>query len=876
LNLLSFFSVLIASTHFLLGEGMRKTSLFALFIILLFGNLNASTNFNSRLSSIRIGDDTTMQLSSNIVVDEGKIRIDNGGDITSPGGYLADFSQGILEHYDFETFFTGYLSPNEATHDVRLATDGDIVRAEPGTVLDGIQLEAGISATILGQPIMDDTVLLNDGAEVHLGLQSKLNTTVSMDATDGAWVSGNAWTTVALEDDLMLKDHVILDHKGTVSFDGHRIRTGGVDLTWSGSDQVWYEAADFDLGGDLTLGSTIVFDGVSTATAYFYGNGHTLHMNDNCLFISRDTTLVFENIIIDGLHGKASGGASSAGAIALDEGAYVRFKNVKILMDTSSPYEFDRGTLHVVTGGYLKILPGGGTAQNFEYSTNATELLIESSAKLIIGRGATFEYDSSTATEISFVDDSSEIYIENGTFKSTQDWTFETGTLVVDGKSTLDTTGETTIAIDATADIIIMPAATMLLSGDGTLQYGNEAEAEEEDGDLTETSKFIDTSGAASNNLGSAAAISGNYAIVGSPGANSSQGKATIFFRNGGTWEFQQDVTASDGSSSDLFGFSVAVDGDYAIVGAYRDASETGAAYIFQRSGSTWSEIKKVTASDGASGDRFGYSVAISGDYALVGAYWEDPSGTSNAGSAYIFDRTYGLGVGWWQRAKLTASDKGADDYFGHSVAISGDYAVVGAYSDNYSGDNKGSAYVFERSGITWPEKRKIRPQVAPTYGDYFGWSVSISGDYIICGCPYDDDGGMSSGSAYIFERDGGGEWGNYYAVGGYSYETQKIVSSDDANFDFFGYAVAISGDKAVVGAYGDGDNGVQSGSAYLFERSAGTWTETSKMLASDGAASDFFGKFVGLSGNYAAVGAPGDDNAKGIDAGGAYIFEFS
>jgi hypothetical protein len=128
---------------------MKRISILGLFIILLGGDLGASTNFNSMCSSIRIGDATTMRLNSKIQVDEGTIRLD-GGSLTSPFNYSADFSQGILEYRDFETFFTGNLSPNEVTHDVRLVANGDIVRAEPGMVIDGIQLDAGISATILG------------------------------------------------------------------------------------------------------------------------------------------------------------------------------------------------------------------------------------------------------------------------------------------------------------------------------------------------------------------------------------------------------------------------------------------------------------------------------------------------------------------------------------------------------------------------------------------------------------------------------------------------------------------------------------------------------------------------------------------------------
>ena len=449
---------------------MRKFFCFML-LVATVSYINASTRFSGRTSSLRIGSGTTIQLGTDIAVDEGTLRIDTGGTLSGGSDKHVNFNQGVLEYHDYETYVTGKLDMDENTHAVRLSTNGDVIRSEPGTVIDGIQVDAGISATILGQPFMDDTILLNDGSMVVLGLQSKLNQNVSMNATDAAWVAGTAWTTVVLEDDLMLEDGIILDHKGTISFLGQRIVTGGDDITWSTSDQTWYHAADLELNADFTLGATIVFDGAVTATSYIKGNRNTIEMNDKTLFVARNTTLKFENLVINGLHGKASGAGSSAGAIVLDEGAYIVFKNVTIYMDTSNPYEFDRGTLSIAKGSFLKILPGGESEQNFIYSTNATLFNIESKAKLIIGRNATFEYDSSSETELLFVDETSEIYLDSATFKVTQNWTFATGTLISEGKSTIDTTGETTASIATTADLVIMPGATMLVEGNGTLQY---------------------------------------------------------------------------------------------------------------------------------------------------------------------------------------------------------------------------------------------------------------------------------------------------------------------------------------------------------------------------------------------------------------------
>jgi len=216
-----------------------------------------------------------------------------------------------------------------------------------------------------------------------------------------------------------------------------------------------------------------------------------------------------------------------------------------------------------------------------------------------------------------------------------------------------------------------------------------------------------------------------------------------------------------------------------------------------------WPEVDKLLASDGADHDRFGYSVSVSGDYAIIGAYYDDDKG-SYSGSAYIFKYD---GTVWYEQAKLTASDGAADDLFGHCVSISGDYAIIGAYLDDDHGSESGSAYIFKRDGETWYEQDKLTASDGAA-GDVFGYSVSISGDYAIVGAWRDDDKGDDSGSAYIFKRDGS-VWS----------EQVKLTASDGAAEDRFGYCVSVSGDYdyAIVGAYVDDDNGDYSGSAYMF-----------------------------------------------------------
>jgi hypothetical protein len=364
--------------------------------------------------------------------------------------------------------------------------------------------------------------------------------------------------------------------------------------------------------------------------------------------------------------------------------------------------------------------------------------------------------------------------------------------------------------------------------------------------------------------FGDSVAISGDYAIVGAAGDDdkgNASGSAYIFQRSGGSWTQVAKLTASDGLAGDYFGCSAAIAGDYAIVGANeakRNGIRIGLAYIFQRSDSTWNEVAKLAAGDGADLDNFGASVAISGDYAIVGAL-DDDDKSNDSGSAYIFHRS---GSSWTRVAKLTASDGAAYDFFGGSVAISGDYAIVGAAGDDDKGEQSGSAYVFHRSGSSWTQAAKLTASDGVGC-DNFGQSVAIFGDFAVVGTVDDCDRGVA-GSAYIFQRSGG-SWT----------QMAKLTASDGSADDFFGESVAISGDYVIVGAAGDDDKGEQSGSAYIFHRNGSSWTQTAKLTARDGAAHDFFGESVAISGDYVIVGAAGDDD-KGEQSGSAYVFSFN
>jgi hypothetical protein len=377
----------------------------------------------------------------------------------------------------------------------------------------------------------------------------------------------------------------------------------------------------------------------------------------------------------------------------------------------------------------------------------------------------------------------------------------------------------------------------------------------------SEQAKLTASDGANNDYFGSANSIDGEYVISGAY-MDDGMGSAYVFKRSGSTWSEHDKLMASDGVYADTFGGSVSISGDRVIIGACGDDDNgfySGSAYVFKNSGSSWFEETKLLASDGVAGDYFGGSVSICAEYGIIGAPYDDDKGT-DSGSAYIFIRS---GNTWTEQAKLTALDGAIDDYFGFSVDIDGEYAIIGAPYDDDNGADSGSAYIFKRSGTTWSQEAKILASDGATE-DYFGLRISISGEYIISGASRDDDFGSNSGSAYIFKRTGT-TWA----------EEAKLLASDGASADFFGYTVGIDRDRAIIGAHGNGDLGTGSGSAYIFKRTGTSWAEEAKLLASDGASVDYFGTGVSIDGIYVISGAPYDDD-NGAESGSTYIFQRS
>jgi len=326
------------------------------------------------------------------------------------------------------------------------------------------------------------------------------------------------------------------------------------------------------------------------------------------------------------------------------------------------------------------------------------------------------------------------------------------------------------------------------------------------------------------------------------------------------TWVQQQELTASDGVFNDQFGYALAVSGDTAVIGAPGKNDNQGAAYVFVQNGGVWSQQQELTASDGAAGDFFGISVSVSGNTAVIGAYGHN----LDQGAAYVFVQSGGVCS---QQQKLIASDGVAGtyspsvdmvlggDWFGISVSVSGGTAVVGAVGKN--GD-QGAAYVFIQSGTAWSQQQELTASDGEA-NENFGNSVSVSGDTAVIGAP---DENSLQGAAYVFVQSGTA-WS----------QQKKLTASDGAANDFFGFSASLDGTTAVIGALGKSGN---QGAAYVFVQSGATWNQQRELTASDGAANDNFGRSVSVSGNTAVIGA----FWKTVDSltyqGAAYVFVLS
>ena len=415
-----------------------------------------------------------------------------------------------------------------------------------------------------------------------------------------------------------------------------------------------------------------------------------------------------------------------------------------------------------------------------------------------------------------------------------------------------------------------------------------------------------------------------NGTTASSDDSSSASGAVYVYKRTGTSWAQQAYVKAANNDQSDYFGWSVSLDGDTLAVGAYgEDSNQTtitngttassddsnsksGAVYVYQRTGTSWAQEAYVKAANNDAGDGFGKTtVALSGDTLAVGAYLEDSNQTtitngttassndsnSDSGAVYVYKRT---GTSWAQEAYIKAANNDVEDYFGQTVALSGDTLAVGAYledsnqttitngttaSSDDSSSFSGAVYVYKRTGTSWAQEAYVK--AANNDGsDWFGWSVALSGDTLAVGAYAEgsnqttitngttassNNSNRSSGAVYVYRRTGT-SWAQ---------EAYVKAANNDAG-DEFGYRVSLDGDTLAVGAYYEGsnqttitngttassnDSSSYSGAVYVYKRTGTSWAQEAYIKAANNDVEDYFGESVALSGDTLAVGATGEDS---------------
>ncbi|PHS14845.1 MAG: hypothetical protein COA78_05540 [Blastopirellula sp.] len=367
-------------------------------------------------------------------------------------------------------------------------------------------------------------------------------------------------------------------------------------------------------------------------------------------------------------------------------------------------------------------------------------------------------------------------------------------------------------------------------------------------GDYVEQQKLLVSDGEADDFFGQEVAISGDTAFVGTY-VDGGQGSVYVFDKIGNQWVFQQELLGSDGSRNDVFSLSMALDGDTALIGArgYDDENYTdiGAVYVFTRSNGVWSEQQIITADNPIQYGRFGDTVALDGEYAVIGV-----PDSGFAGSAYIYKQENGV----WVEKQILQSVDGIDgDEFGTSVAISNTTVVIGARFDDHNNiDRAGSAYVFNEQNGVWNQSQKLIA-LNPEDNVHFGEFLAIDNDTIVLGAHLEH-------TAYIFTREAG------------TWSQQQILTASDNAFHF-GLSVDIDGETIVVGTGFSTQNGDQNaGSAYIFESENGTWSEQQKILASDSSPSLYFSRAIAIDAGTVIVGAYGN-TTNGLKSGAAYLY---
>ena len=428
--------------------------------------------------------------------------------------------------------------------------------------------------------------------------------------------------------------------------------------------------------------------------------------------------------------------------------------------------------------------------------------------------------------------------------------------------------------------------------------------------DWVETQQLIasDRIGAGWIGFGRSVSLSGNRAVVGAEFDSTEEyrrnGSAYIFEYDGNTWVESQKLTADDADDFDLFSHAVGISGDSIFVGA-EDADGSfnrgGVTYVFMHDGTSWVQTQKLEGSNNGNSTSFGKTLSISGNKAVIGAgsefsyifefngsQWLETKFFSNSNGDYDYTfiksvsingdqvvisgqngataisgaSVFNYDMSWVKTQQIASSDTTENSSFGSSVSISANGLVIGSdFAVDTHGNHSGAAFLYGKNGQSWDEDLRFSISEDGSAAAYFGYSVSLSGNRALVGAYGDNDLGRYSGSAYIYDYDGE-TWT----------QTQKIHASDGEKSDNFAFTVSLLGNRAIIGAYGDDDNGESSGAAYVFDYDGAVWNQTQKLSASDGEAYDGFGRSVSLTENRIIIGADRNNNDDG--RGAAYVFE--
>ncbi len=359
--------------------------------------------------------------------------------------------------------------------------------------------------------------------------------------------------------------------------------------------------------------------------------------------------------------------------------------------------------------------------------------------------------------------------------------------------------------------------------------------------------------------FGTSLSVRGNLALVGAPHKDA-EGAAYVFQRSNLGWEDVGKLVASDGAPGDHFGAAVAIFGDTALVGAPGDddfGQSSGAVYVFERENIAWVQMAKLASPTPQAGAEFGASAALWFDFALVGSPAADGAQPAS-GVVHFFLRSSGS---WGAFQALSDLDGKTGDEFGISLALEGGRAVIGARGDDELGTNAGTAHIFEQGAISFFPSAQLFAADAGDF-DQFGRAVALEGHTVLVGAPFGSGpSGPSCGAAYVFDPSSTG-WG----------QSAKLVASDGLPFDGLGGSVALSGGRALIGATQNLSALAGNGRAYLFQRAGAGWVQTASLAASDGTFFDDFGSAVGLHPSELMVGAAFDDDA-GLQSGSVYLF---